>query len=263
MSTNNFKPFATGANANVTAQADYENLAALATGFQSGKASSAQINKALRQSSFVAAAIAQYMANKTNSDILDNGDISNFMSLLITALKVDLQAANGNLNALSALQSGTDLLPYFSGANAASLTAFTSVARDIVGKKSVADLLTYLGIGSAGTRNVGTGQNQIPDMTYWQSNAGWRKTPDGVIEQWGTSAATTDTVSVTFPIQFSSAVYWIGEHDTGGGNRLTLWQLNSITGTGFQARNLGSIIKGDNAVEASISANCIWYARGK
>lgn len=134
---------------------------------------------------------------------------------------------------------------------------------DIASDGNVSIALKNLGLGTAGTRSVGTGQNQIPDMSYWQSNAGWRKTPDGVIEQWGTSAATTDTVSVTFPVQFSSAVYWIGEHDTGGGNRLTLWQLNSITGTGFQARNLGSIIKGDNAVEASISANCIWYARGK
>ena len=53
MATNNFKPFATAVGANITSEADYELLSALASGFQSGKASSAQINKALRQANFV------------------------------------------------------------------------------------------------------------------------------------------------------------------------------------------------------------------
>ncbi len=38
MATNDFKPFATGSGANVLSQADYEALAALASGFLSGKA---------------------------------------------------------------------------------------------------------------------------------------------------------------------------------------------------------------------------------
>jgi hypothetical protein len=52
MAKNDFKPFATGASANVITQADYEALTALLTGFQAGKASSAQINKAIRQATF-------------------------------------------------------------------------------------------------------------------------------------------------------------------------------------------------------------------
>lgn len=80
MATNNFKPFATGNGANVTSQADYEALAALTSGFSSGKASSAQINKALRQSTFIASALAQYVANKSGSDVLDDGDIAGFVS---------------------------------------------------------------------------------------------------------------------------------------------------------------------------------------
>lgn len=85
MATNNFKPFATGVGANVTSQADYEALTALATGFQSGKAASAQINKALRQSSFVSSALAQFISDKLNQDVLDNGDISGFNTKLIQA----------------------------------------------------------------------------------------------------------------------------------------------------------------------------------
>lgn len=73
MAANNFKPFATGNGANVTSQADYEALAALLTGFQSGKASSAQINKALRQSSTMAYVLAQFIADSASVDVLDNG----------------------------------------------------------------------------------------------------------------------------------------------------------------------------------------------
>ena len=52
MAKNDFKPFATGAGANVMSQADWEALPALLSGFTAGKASSAQVNKAIRQSAF-------------------------------------------------------------------------------------------------------------------------------------------------------------------------------------------------------------------
>ncbi|MGP2502257.1 gp53-like domain-containing protein [Pantoea ananatis] len=94
MAQNNFKPFATGANANVIAQADYEALAALLTGFQAGKASSAQINKALRQSSTVAAMLAQFIADKSGNDVLDNGNIATLQASLIQALKANTASAN-------------------------------------------------------------------------------------------------------------------------------------------------------------------------
>lgn len=87
MAQNNFKPFAIGNNANVTAQADYEALAALATGFQSGKASSAQINKALRQSTTIASVIAQYIANTSGADVLDNGDTAGMLANLLLAIQ--------------------------------------------------------------------------------------------------------------------------------------------------------------------------------
>ncbi|CAM3711571.1 hypothetical protein BS639_17250 [Rouxiella silvae] len=89
MAANNFKPFATGSGANITSQADWEALAALATGFSSGKASSAQINKALRQSSFISAAVAQFIANTLNVDVLDDGDQAGFVTDLISALRTD------------------------------------------------------------------------------------------------------------------------------------------------------------------------------
>ncbi|KFB97010.1 Pin family phage protein, partial [Trabulsiella guamensis ATCC 49490] len=89
MATNDFKPFATGAGANVTSQADWESLPALPTGFTAGKASSAQVNKALRQPSTIAAMVGQFIAN-ANLDALDNGDldtlVENFTNSLIANL---------------------------------------------------------------------------------------------------------------------------------------------------------------------------------
>ncbi|MGC8341861.1 gp53-like domain-containing protein [Pantoea ananatis] len=65
---------------------------------------------------------------------------------LFTALGKIFQKVNANLNALSGLKSQADKLPYFIGENAAAMADFTQVGRDIVGKASVADVLTYLGL---------------------------------------------------------------------------------------------------------------------
>lgn len=148
MATNDFKPFATAANANVTAQADWETLPALLSGFMAGKASSAQINKAIRQASFIAAALAQYTANKSGQDVLDNGDLNGFISKMGTAFGKDFQALDATLTALAGLATGANKLPYFTGTDTASQTDLTSVGRDIIGKSTIADILTYLGFGS-------------------------------------------------------------------------------------------------------------------
>ncbi|WP_029570115.1 hypothetical protein [Pantoea ananatis] len=82
MAVNNFKPFATGNGANVTSQADYEALASLISGFQSGKASSAQINKALRQSTVMASVLAQFISDSAATDVLDDGNPATILANL-------------------------------------------------------------------------------------------------------------------------------------------------------------------------------------
>ncbi|MDM2733980.1 hypothetical protein OGY35_01110, partial [Citrobacter sp. Ct235] len=60
-----------------------------------------------------------------------------------------------------------------------------------------------LGLGTAAKRDVGTGENQIPDMSEWASGDGWRRTPDGYIEQWGTLLQDSNvTQTLLFPIPF-------------------------------------------------------------
>ncbi|WP_312731443.1 glycine-rich domain-containing protein [Atlantibacter hermannii] len=106
MPTNNFKPFATGAGANVLSQADYESLAALSSGFQAGKASSAQINKALRQGAVMASVLAQYIADSSGNDVLDNGNTAAILASLKSGL---LAASTGRLlrPPVTLLSSGT------------------------------------------------------------------------------------------------------------------------------------------------------------
>lgn len=87
MATNDFKPFAVGSGANVTAQTDYEALAALTSGFQSGKASSAQINKALRQATVMASILGQFIADNSESDALDDGDTATLLENFLAAIK--------------------------------------------------------------------------------------------------------------------------------------------------------------------------------
>ena len=146
MATNNFKPFATAANANVMSQADWEALPALLSGFISGPAKSAQVNKAIRQASFIAAALAQYTANKSGLDVLDDGDLNGFISKMGTAFGKDFQALDATLTALAGLATGANKLPYFTGNDTAAQTDLTSVGRDIIGKSTIADILTYLGL---------------------------------------------------------------------------------------------------------------------
>ncbi|WP_096968148.1 phage tail protein [Escherichia coli] len=63
--------------------------------------------------------------------------------------------------------------------------------------KDVAGLLAYLGLGEAAKRNVGNGENQIPDMSFWTVTGGNGnfviRQPDGLIIQ-------MVTVSISGPV---------------------------------------------------------------
>ncbi|MCO7413706.1 phage tail protein, partial (plasmid) [Enterobacter asburiae] len=164
MATNNFKAFALDPNANVMSQADWEALPARLSGFISGPAKSAQVNKAIRQASFIAAALAQYTANKSGLDVLDDGDLNGFIAKMSAAFGKDFQALDATLTALAALNTGANKLPYFTGADTAAQTDLTQVGRDVIGQTTVDNLLAYLGLKTAAKRDVGTAANQIPDM---------------------------------------------------------------------------------------------------
>ncbi len=172
MAKNDFKAFATDRNANVISQEEWEALPALLSGFTAGKASSAQVNKVIRQASFIAAALAQFVSDKTQRDVLDNGDLPGFVELLGSGFAVE----------------------YLSRKNPFG---------DIKSDGTVETALENLGLGEAAKRDVGTGDNQIPDMGAFASGSGWFRLPGGYIVQFGTfSGNTTRFISGHFPIPF-------------------------------------------------------------
>lgn len=86
MAINQILPFGTVPGANVLTPADYQALAARLGGFSAGTAKSKELNTVWRQASFVAAMIAQYIADKTGQDVLDNGDLAALQAKFLAAL---------------------------------------------------------------------------------------------------------------------------------------------------------------------------------
>lgn len=268
MATNNFKAFALDPNANVTSQADWETLPALLSGFTAGKASSAQVNKAIRQASFIAAALAQYTANKSGLDVLDDGDLNGFITKMTTAFGKDFQALDATLTALAGLATGANKLPYFTGADTAAQTDLTQIGRDVIGQTTVANLLTYLGLGTAATKNVGVGTGQIPDMSRFngsKSAAGYQYFPNGMLLQWGTiglNSAPAGTTIGTFPIAFPSAGQQIFvTHDNPLDSTLAYGAASIISPTQFRV-NACAINTGTFGLNPGYAITLRWFAIG-
>ncbi|EPO2107807.1 phage tail protein [Escherichia coli] len=134
--------------------------------------------------------------------------------------------------------------------------------------KDVAGLLAYLGLGEAAKRDVGNGQNQIPDMSAWEcggdTTTGWRRSPDGYIEQWGLTGATTNEVLINFPIPFPTGVISINEHDQAPvPGKMSVWQFYQLTNSSVMADNLGSLDKGSPSFNSQNFAGCRWFATGR
>ncbi|CAA0158324.1 hypothetical+protein [Escherichia coli] len=265
MATNNFKPFATAANANVMSQTDWEALPALLSGFISGPAKSAQVNKAIRQASFIAAALAQYTANKSGLDVLDDGDLNGFISKMGTAFGKDFQALDATLTALAGLATGANKLPYFTGNDTAAQTDLTSVGRDIIGKNTIADILTYLGLGTAAKRNVDAGLiNGIPDMASFRATV----LPNGVFKidvigagggkqklvfQWGITA-TAPGSNATYNVNeaFPNEILWASGGRGAPGSNAGM----GVSPEGSQQ------IRIQNYAPGGVPENCFWWAIG-
>ena len=89
--TVDFQPLATGVGANVESQSQYVTDlnpgGSLQNGYQSGIAKSAQVNKTLRQASIMAAAVANVINQQTGLDVLDDGNLTNLITILTSAIQ--------------------------------------------------------------------------------------------------------------------------------------------------------------------------------
>lgn len=95
--------------------------------------------------------------------------------------------------------------------------------------------LANLGLGEAAKRGVGTGQNQIPDMSAFPasfSEIGWSRSPSGLIDQWGVYTILPGSTGkqFKFPVVFPNKCLSIVACDSGTG-----------------AFSIGAVIDGINA----------------
>lgn len=125
-------------------------------------------------------------------------------------------------------------------------------------------------LGTAASRNVGTGTNQIPDMSFFgvnTSQTGWMKLPNGIIRQWGyignaTPAAITNVV---FLIPFPNKILSMGKHTSSpstGTTAHSIMEFISPTNTSFGIANIATIVSGNSAVAAPINGGVFWWAEG-
>ncbi|EFD4874201.1 phage tail protein [Escherichia coli] len=106
--------------------------------------------------------------------------------------------------------------------------------------KDIAGLLAYLGLGEAAKRNVGTGANQIPDMSLFASintlTAAAQKFPSGLILQCGQlngAPNISSTYGMTFPMTFSRVLaVTVTLNVTGASGQPTVSATN-VHNTGF------------------------------
>ncbi|QPB11982.1 hypothetical protein [Providencia phage PSTCR3] len=87
MAKNEFLPFGIAEGANVLSNQEYERLAARFNGFISGVAKSKELNTVWRQSSVISSALAQFIVDSDNKDLLDNGDVTSVKNRLVAAIK--------------------------------------------------------------------------------------------------------------------------------------------------------------------------------
>lgn len=135
------------------------------------------------------------------------------------------------------------------------------------GAAAISTALTNLGLGEAAKRDVGTGENQIPDMASFASGDGWMKLPNGKILQYGRGAVTptlsTQTMRITFSIPFPKKVDCaMLTHSGDGGAPLG-------AGRGFVMTAEGPTLTGFNSsyrtasTSSTVSMSYSWWAVGE
>lgn len=87
MATSDFLVVAPGPSPNIVSQATYAANTAVTTGFVSGVAPSAIVNKSFRQSTVMAAVVAQFIADLTGVNSIDDGTTATLLANLKLATK--------------------------------------------------------------------------------------------------------------------------------------------------------------------------------
>lgn len=111
MAVNDFQVFAGAGGANVMTQANYLALAAKASGFQSGLATSPQLNKVWRQASIMSAMVGQFICDNApgQPNAVDDGTTATLEANFLAAVQaVNQQKLTADLNLYVNPSTGND-----------------------------------------------------------------------------------------------------------------------------------------------------------
>ncbi|KFK92581.1 hypothetical protein JV45_20350, partial [Serratia sp. Ag2] len=162
MAKNEFLPFGLNSGANVLSPTDWLALSSRSAGFTTGVAKSKEMNTAWRQSSVIANAVAQFIADNSGQDVLDNGDTKTLQVNLVNALtqfinKGYLPLTGGTLTGELEIKSNTTAAQYIikdangkvQGSISAPSDGYVRVTSNVTGK--------YFEIDKNGNFNTTTG----------------------------------------------------------------------------------------------------------
>jgi hypothetical protein len=152
MPTNQYLAFAVGGGANTLPYSAYSALTAIiGQGFQPGVASSEQMNTVLRQTTVGVAALAQFAADNSGNNLLDDGNAATFAASILLAINTLIAAKSIPSGAVAAFARNTAPTGWLE-ANGATIS------------RTGANAALFAAIGTTFGAGDGTTTFRIPDL---------------------------------------------------------------------------------------------------
>lgn len=263
MANNNILPFApVDTGTNLEAQAAYQAAFDRTNGNQPGVARSKLVNKALRQSSIMAAGFAQYLANRQQNDLNDNLTPAQVELIIDAAFKT----AEGSYAGSKIVTSNTTLLATDVGKviniNAADVVVVLPSVNGLrVGSTFLLSGYSYiLNRNGADSVPINTSRGSFTSVRFfgivsvtWQGVAwqmqtvgegavslsinGYFQHSNGLLDQWGSvnvpDLAGAQNFNVTFPMALPGGGVFSSIQVGDDSNQNAVIRLTNRTATGF------------------------------
>lgn len=122
------------------------------------------------------------------------------------------------------------------------------------------DAFSYLGLGTAAKRNVGTGENQIPDMSSFASlsgESGYQRLPSGRLIVWGRAMVSSSSNEITLIASFDNTNYRVIVSDTGSG--CIPYGVSPLSGSTFKLTRAGRSYNSDGTLQTITGPSAVNY----